>query len=228
MSGGAGRARPRLRALSAPGGVPRRSGGGASRAGSMPRFPASARPRARLLIVGLAPGLQGANRTGRPFTGDHAGVLLYDTLEPLRVCQAAPMRRGPTTGSSSSMPASPMRCAACRRRTSRPAPRSPPAAASSRARSPRCRICAPSSRSAASPTTPRSPHSGRAGPRRRSATAPPMRSAGCDCSTVIIARATTRTPGVLTTEMFHSVFAHGAHVPAGLALAARPAEARQS
>src|SRR3979409_352455 len=35
---------------------------------------------ARLLIVGLAPGMQGANRTGRPFTGDHAGVLLYDTL----------------------------------------------------------------------------------------------------------------------------------------------------
>ncbi len=37
-------------------------------------------PTARLLIVGLAPGLQGANRTGRPFTGDHAGVLLYETL----------------------------------------------------------------------------------------------------------------------------------------------------
>lgn len=36
---------------------------------------------ARLLIVGLAPGLQGANRTGRPFTGDHAGLLLYETLE---------------------------------------------------------------------------------------------------------------------------------------------------
>ena len=35
---------------------------------------------ARLLIVGLAPGLQGANRTGRPFTGDHAGDLLYRTL----------------------------------------------------------------------------------------------------------------------------------------------------
>jgi uracil-DNA glycosylase family 4 len=35
---------------------------------------------ARLLIVGLAPGLTGANRTGRPFTGDHAGVLLYSTL----------------------------------------------------------------------------------------------------------------------------------------------------
>ncbi len=35
---------------------------------------------ARLLIVGLAPGLRGANRTGRPFTGDYAGVLLYQTL----------------------------------------------------------------------------------------------------------------------------------------------------
>ncbi|MGH8729659.1 MAG: uracil-DNA glycosylase [Burkholderiales bacterium] len=33
-----------------------------------------------LLIVGLAPGLHGANRTGRPFTGDHAGILLYSTL----------------------------------------------------------------------------------------------------------------------------------------------------
>ena len=33
-----------------------------------------------LLIVGLAPGLHGANRTGRPFTGDHAGILLYETL----------------------------------------------------------------------------------------------------------------------------------------------------
>ncbi|NDU80333.1 MAG: uracil-DNA glycosylase [Ferrovum sp.] len=37
-------------------------------------------PNARLLIVGLAPGFQGANRTGRPFTGDHAGLLLYETL----------------------------------------------------------------------------------------------------------------------------------------------------
>ncbi|MBI4183805.1 MAG: uracil-DNA glycosylase [Proteobacteria bacterium] len=38
----------------------------------------SARPE--LLIVGLAPGLKGANRTGRPFTGDYAGALLYPTL----------------------------------------------------------------------------------------------------------------------------------------------------
>lgn len=35
---------------------------------------------ARLLIVGLAPGMHGANRTGRPFTGDHAGILLYEML----------------------------------------------------------------------------------------------------------------------------------------------------
>jgi uracil-DNA glycosylase family 4 len=35
---------------------------------------------ARLLVVGMAPGVRGANRTGRPFTGDHAGLLLYQTL----------------------------------------------------------------------------------------------------------------------------------------------------
>jgi uracil-DNA glycosylase len=38
---------------------------------------------AKLLIVGLAPGFHGANRTGRPFTGDHAGLLLYETLHEL-------------------------------------------------------------------------------------------------------------------------------------------------
>jgi uracil-DNA glycosylase family 4 len=37
-------------------------------------------PSASLLVVGLAPGMHGANRTGRPFTGDHAGILLYETL----------------------------------------------------------------------------------------------------------------------------------------------------
>ena len=37
-------------------------------------------PDARLLVVGMAPGLRGANRTGRPFTGDYAGLLLYSTL----------------------------------------------------------------------------------------------------------------------------------------------------
>ena len=38
------------------------------------------RADARFLIVGLAPGMHGANRTGRPFTGDHAGILLYQML----------------------------------------------------------------------------------------------------------------------------------------------------
>jgi uracil-DNA glycosylase family 4 len=37
-------------------------------------------PKGQLLIVGLAPGMHGANATGRPFTGDHAGILLYETL----------------------------------------------------------------------------------------------------------------------------------------------------
>jgi uracil-DNA glycosylase len=37
-------------------------------------------PSARIVLVGLAPGMHGANRTGRPFTGDHAGILLYRTL----------------------------------------------------------------------------------------------------------------------------------------------------
>lgn len=42
--------------------------------------PAFGDRQAKLLIVGLAPGLKGANRTGRPFTGDYAGDLLYATL----------------------------------------------------------------------------------------------------------------------------------------------------
>jgi uracil-DNA glycosylase family 4 len=46
----------------------------------VPSFGAAA---PKLLIVGLAPGMHGANRTGRPFTGDYAGVLLYETLYEL-------------------------------------------------------------------------------------------------------------------------------------------------
>ncbi|EKF20395.1 uracil-DNA glycosylase [Nitratireductor pacificus] len=49
--------------------------------GPVPIFtPKAGDDAVRLLIVGLAPGLRGANRTGRPFTGDYAGDLLYDTL----------------------------------------------------------------------------------------------------------------------------------------------------
>ena len=47
----------------------------------------------RLLIVGLAPGLRGANRTGRPFTGDHAGVLLYGTLKKFGFARGAYVER---------------------------------------------------------------------------------------------------------------------------------------
>ncbi|MEZ5486607.1 MAG: uracil-DNA glycosylase [Steroidobacteraceae bacterium] len=39
----------------------------------------------RILVVGLAPGLHGANRSGRPFTGDYAGILLYETLHALGI-----------------------------------------------------------------------------------------------------------------------------------------------
>ncbi len=45
--------------------------------------------RAGLLVVGLAPGMHGANRTGRPFTGDHAGILLYRTLHEFGFASAA-------------------------------------------------------------------------------------------------------------------------------------------
>jgi uracil-DNA glycosylase family 4 len=43
----------------------------------------------RLLIVGLAPGMHGANRSGRPFTGDFAGILLYETLHRFGYASAA-------------------------------------------------------------------------------------------------------------------------------------------
>jgi uracil-DNA glycosylase family 4 len=49
-------------------------------------------PRARLLVVGLAPGMHGANRTGRPFTGDYAGILLYETLHRFGFASAAESR----------------------------------------------------------------------------------------------------------------------------------------
>lgn len=48
---------------------------------------------ARLLVVGLAPGLRGANRTGRPFTGDYAGDLLYSTLLDFDFARGAYDRR---------------------------------------------------------------------------------------------------------------------------------------
>ena len=52
----------------------------------VPAFGAAA---PKILIVGLAPGMHGANRTGRPFTGDYAGVLLYETLHELGLATAS-------------------------------------------------------------------------------------------------------------------------------------------
>ncbi len=57
-----------------------------------------------ILIVGMAPGVSGANRTGRPFTGDHAGVLLYETLIRFRLA----------TGTYDARPDDGMRLQGCR------------------------------------------------------------------------------------------------------------------
>jgi len=54
--------------------------------------PAFGDPEARLLIVGLAPGLHGANASGRPFTGDFAGILLYRTLHQCGLATAPESR----------------------------------------------------------------------------------------------------------------------------------------
>ena len=54
-------------------------------------------PAARLLVVGLAPGRTGANRTGRPFTGDYAGELLYGTLNKFGFAQGV-YRADPNDG----------------------------------------------------------------------------------------------------------------------------------
>jgi uracil-DNA glycosylase family 4 len=54
--------------------------------------PAFGDPSAAMLIVGLAPGKHGANRSGRPFTGDYAGVLLYETLHAFGLASAAVSR----------------------------------------------------------------------------------------------------------------------------------------
>jgi uracil-DNA glycosylase family 4 len=51
--------------------------------------PAFGAQQPQLLVVGLAPGMHGANRTGRPFTGDYAGILLYATLHRFGFASAA-------------------------------------------------------------------------------------------------------------------------------------------
>ena len=62
----------------------------------------------QLLIVGLAPGMHGANRTGRPFTGDYAGILLYESLYQLGSVDRRRPRWIAATGCSCAVRASPM------------------------------------------------------------------------------------------------------------------------
>lgn len=69
-------------------------------------------PAARLLVVGLAPGRTGANRTGRPFTGDYAGELLYGTLKKFGFAEGV-YRADPNDGFAlkDAMVANAVRCA---------------------------------------------------------------------------------------------------------------------
>ena len=91
---------------------------------------------AHVLIIGLAPGLQGANRTGRPFTGDYAGVLLYETLIRYGFARGT-YAAHPDDGLNWSIAALPTRCVAYRRKTSRRQPRLRPAGISSKLPLPR-------------------------------------------------------------------------------------------
>ncbi len=67
-------------------------------------IPSLGDPDASILVVGMAPGVKGANRTGRPFTGDHAGILLYETLIRFRLA----------TGTYDARPDDGMRLQGCR------------------------------------------------------------------------------------------------------------------
>ena len=162
---------------------------------------------ARLLIVGLAPGLQGANRTGRPFTGDYAGDLLYATLDRISASRAATTARIRTTGLSWSTAritnARALRAAGKQADAGRDQhlPRLPDSRPSRR-----CRTCAPSWRSAASRTRARCARSAASCPPRPSGTASGISSASLTLfDSYHCSRYNTNT-GVLTPEMFRAVF----------------------
>ena len=86
-------------------------------------------PAAKLVIVGLAPGAHGANATGRPFTGDHAGLLLYRTLHDLKSLRPGRARLHAATASRCGTAGSRTPSNVCRPRTSPQRPRSIPAIA---------------------------------------------------------------------------------------------------
>ena len=147
--------------------------------------------QAELLIVGLAPGLRGANRTGRPFTGDYAGGLLYATLRKFGFAEGDYDAR-PDDGLSSGACASPMLCAACRRKTSPNRARSRTAGGFSPPRSALCPDSARSWHSARSRITRCSPRSACAAHYSLSRTADCMACLAACCSpTAIIARGST-------------------------------------
>ena len=154
------------------------------------------RPEPRILVVGLAPGLHGANRTGRPFTGDFAGILLYETLHAVGLGTQAGVGVGRRPAARCAGCASPTPSSACRRRTSRCRTRSraatrflkaelaglPSVRVRARARRHRARRGARCDGPA--------PRRGALRPRRR---APPARTGGC-WSIRITAAATTPRP----------------------------------
>ncbi len=115
----------------------------------VPPFGAATRA---LVIVGLAPGMHGANASGRPFTGDHAGIILYETLHAYGFA-SQPVATARDDGLSSSTAGSPTRSNACRPATSPYRRRSARAIVSLQPTSPRSPPAARSSRSAASRTT---------------------------------------------------------------------------
>ena len=151
----AGRSAARLPAVPAAGGVPRTNAAPSIPTGGTRRCRRSATRDAWLAIVGLAPGKHGANRTGRPFTGDYAGELLYATLLKFGLAEGE-YRADPATACGSRARSSSTRSNACRRQN-KPEPAEerhlPPLFL--RPRSPRCRTSACFSRSARSPMTPR-------------------------------------------------------------------------
>ena len=188
------KARPRLSALPAPCRVSRdlarQRAGMVQCAGRLVRT-----ADARLLIVGLAPGLRGANRTGRPFTGDYAGDLLYATLRQFGFAEGEYEARPDDGFDAGRLPHH--QCGALRAaREQADAARDQDMPAV-----PRCHHrgnAEAAGHRRAGPRRPRNPHRGANGAAPRIPVPPrprPRAGRASPCSTAITARATTRTPG---------------------------------
>ncbi len=106
-----------------------------TRTGSTRPVPSFGPLDARLLMVGLAPGVRGANRTGRPFTGDHAGMLLYQTLLRFGLAQGNYGADAGRRPDAAGLPHRQRRALRAAGQSARAGRRSPPATASWPARS---------------------------------------------------------------------------------------------